>query len=122
MKGLWLKMPRAIWNGAVIAESEDTVKVEGNHYFPLDSVKREYLVESDTHTVCPWKGVASYYTLEVEGERNVEAAWFYPQPKRAAVKVRGRVAFWRGVKVMPTERERAEQSGRSFLSRLLHAA
>ena len=118
-------MPRAIWNGAVIAESEDTVKVEGNHYFPLDSVRREYLVESDTHTVCPWKGVASYYTLEVEGERNVDGAWFYPQPKRAAVKVRGRVAFWRGVKVVPTERERAEQSGRGgrgFLSRLLHAA
>jgi uncharacterized protein (DUF427 family) len=115
-------MPRAIWNGAVIAESEDTVKVEGNHYFPIDSVKREYLVESDTHTVCPWKGVASYYTLEVEGERNVDAAWFYPQPKRAAEKVRGRVAFWRGVTIVPTERERAEHSGRSFLSRLLRAA
>jgi uncharacterized protein (DUF427 family) len=115
-------MPRAIWNGAVIAESDDTVKVEGNHYFPLDSVKREYLVESDTHTVCPWKGVASYHTLEVEGERNVDAAWFYPQPKRAAEKVRGRVAFWRGVTIVPTEHERAEQSGRSFLFRLLHAA
>jgi uncharacterized protein (DUF427 family) len=115
-------MPRAIWNGAVIAESEDTVKVEGNHYFPFASVKREYLVASDTHTVCPWKGVAGYYTLEVDGARNVDAAWFYPQPKRAAEKVRGRVAFWRGVKVVPSEQERATGSGRGFLSRLIRAA
>jgi uncharacterized protein (DUF427 family) len=89
-------MPKAIWNGAVIAESEDTVKVEGNHYFPLDSVKREYLVESDTHTVCPWKGVASYYTLEVNLERNADAAWHYPHPTPLARKIRGRVAFWHG--------------------------
>lgn len=67
-------MPRAIWNGAVIAESDDAVKIEGNHYFPRDSVKREYLIESDAHTVCPWKGLASYYTLEVDGQRNVDAA------------------------------------------------
>jgi uncharacterized protein (DUF427 family) len=115
-------MPRAIWNGAVIAESEDTVVVEGNHYFPLDAVKRQYLVESDRHTVCPWKGIASYYTLEVDGVVNVDAAWYYPQPKRAAEKVRGRVAFWRGVKVVPTEQERATRGGRGFLSRLLRAA
>ncbi|HEY2935431.1 MAG TPA: DUF427 domain-containing protein [Gaiellaceae bacterium] len=115
-------MPRAIWNGAVIAESSDTVKVEGNHYFPPDSVKREYSVESETHTVCPWKGVASHYTLEVNGKRNVDAAWFYPRPERAAEKVRGRVAFWRGVQVVPSEQERAARSGRGFLSRLLRAA
>ena len=93
-------MPKALWNGAVIAESDDTVVVEGNHYFPLESVRREYLVESDTHSVCPWKGPASYYTLEVDGERNVDAAWYYPQPSRAAEKIRGRVAFWRGVKIV----------------------
>jgi uncharacterized protein (DUF427 family) len=115
-------MPKAIWNGVVIAESEDTVKVEGNHYFPLDSVKREYLVESDTHTVCPWKGVASYYTLEVNLERNADAAWHYPHPTPLARKIRGRVAFWHGVQVVPTEQERATRSGRGFLSRLLRAA
>lgn len=75
-------MPKAIWNGAVIAESDDTVVVEGNHYFPADSVNREYLVESDTHTVCPWKGTASYFTIEVEGQRNEDAAWFYPTPEQ----------------------------------------
>jgi uncharacterized protein (DUF427 family) len=115
-------MPRAIWNGAVIAESDNTVKVEGNHYFPRDSVKREYLVESDTHTVCPWKGVASYYTLEVDGERNVDAAWYYPEPKRGAEKVGGRVAFWRGVKIVETDEERAANAGRGLLVRLLRAA
>ncbi len=115
-------MPRAIWNGAVIAESDDTVVVEGNHYFPLESIKNEYLVESDAHTVCPWKGVASYYTLEVDGERNVDAAWYYPEPKRAAEKVRGRVAFWRGVRVVPTEEERAARKSRGLLARLLRAA
>lgn len=115
-------MPKAIWNGAVIAESDDTVKVEGNHYFPRDSVKREYLVESDTHTVCPWKGVASYYTLEVDGESNVDAAWYYPEPKRGAETVGGRVAFWRGVKIVETDEERAANAGRGFLARLLRAA
>ena len=115
-------MPRAIWNGKVIAESDDTVIVEGNHYFPLESVKREYLAESDTHTVCPWKGVASYYTLEADGERNVDAAWYYPEPKHGADKVRARVAFWRGVNVVPTEEERASRSRGGFLARLLRAA
>ena len=95
-------MAKAIWNGAVIAESDDTVVVEGNHYFPVDSVKREYLVESDTHTVCPWKGTASYFTLEVDGKRNEDAAWYYPAPSTAAQKIQDRIAFWRGVKVADT--------------------
>ena len=86
---------KAIWNGAVIAESDDTVVVEGNHYFPAGSVCRELLVESDTHTVCPWKGTASYYTVVVGGERNADAAWYYAEPKPEAAAIRGRVAFWR---------------------------
>lgn len=114
-------MPKAIWNGTVIADSDDTVVVEGNHYFPLDSVKREYLVESNTHTVCPWKGLASYYTLEVDGKRNVDAAWYYPHPTLLARKVRGRVAFWRGVSVVRSEDE-AAAGPRGFLARLLRAA
>ena len=115
-------MPRAIWNDEVIAESEDTVVIEANHYFPLDSVKREYLVESGTHTVCPWKGVASYYTLELGGRRNSDAAWYYPQPSRAVEKIRGRVAFWRGVKIVPTETEQEDSGRRGLLARLLRAA
>lgn len=94
-------MPRAEWNGAVIAESEQTVVVEGNHYFPADSVRREFLKPSNTHTTCPWKGVASYYTLEVNGEQNPDAAWFYPETKDAAKNIRGYVAFWKGVSVTP---------------------
>ena len=92
---------KAIWNGAVIADSNDTVVVEGNHYFPLDAVKREHLAPSDTHTTCPWKGVASYYTLVVGDARNPDAAWTYPDPKPAAAEIRGRVAFWKGVTVTP---------------------
>ena len=92
-------MMRATWNGTTIAESDDTVVVEGNHYFPADSVDRSLLRESDTHTVCPWKGTASYYTLVVDGEENVDAAWYYPEPKDAARQIAGRVAFWRGVVV-----------------------
>jgi uncharacterized protein (DUF427 family) len=90
---------RATWNGVVVAESDATVVVEGNHYFPADSVRRELLVPSDTHTVCSWKGTASYHTLEVDGERNVDAAWYYPDPKEAAGHVKDRIAFWRGVRV-----------------------
>lgn len=113
-------MPRAIWNGAVIADSDDTVVVDGRHYFPLESVRREYLAESDKHTRCFWKGTASYYTLEVNGERNADAAWFYPRPSRAAEAVRGRVAFWRGVKVVRTEEEEARRhASRGVLARLL---
>lgn len=94
-------MATATWNGATIARSDDTVVVEGNHYFPSDAVNSEYLKESDTHTVCPWKGTASYYTLVVDGKENKDAAWFYPQPKPEAERIRDRVAFWRGVEVTP---------------------
>ena len=90
---------RAIWNGTVVAESEDTVVVEGNHYFPRESVDDSVLVDSATHTVCPWKGTASYYSLRVGGETNRDAAWYYPDPKPRAEAVRDRVAIWRGVTV-----------------------
>jgi len=90
---------KAIWRDAVLAESDDTVVVEGNHYFPAESINREHFKESDTHTTCPWKGVASYYDVLVGGEVNKDAAWYYPTPKDAAKQVKDRVAFWRGVKV-----------------------
>jgi uncharacterized protein (DUF427 family) len=92
---------RAIWNGTVIAESDDTVVVEGNHYFPLSSVHAETLQPSDRQSVCPWKGTASYYDVVVDGDRNADAAWYYPTPKEAAQQITGRVAFWRGVEVVP---------------------
>ena len=92
-------MAKAEWNGVVIAESDDTVIVENNHYFPLDSVRPGVLHETETHSVCPWKGTASYYSVQVDGETNVDAAWFYPEPKDAAKEITGRVAFWRGVTV-----------------------
>jgi uncharacterized protein (DUF427 family) len=92
-------MTRAIWNGVVLAESEDTVIVEGNHYFPREAVNWEYFKDSKTHTTCPWKGVASYYTIEVNGEQNRDAAWYYPRPSEAAGNIKDRVAFWRGVRV-----------------------
>lgn len=90
---------KAIWNNEVIAESNDTVVVEGNHYFPESAVKKEYLHPSDTHTICPWKGTASYYSLVVDGKENQDAVWFYPEPKDAAKQIKGRVAFWKGVEV-----------------------
>jgi len=90
---------RATWNGALLAESDETVQVEGNHYFPPDSVNREYFADSDTHTVCAWKGLASYLTVVVAGESNADAAWFYPEPKDAAAEIKDHVAFWRGVTV-----------------------
>jgi uncharacterized protein (DUF427 family) len=90
---------KAIWNGAVIAESDDAVVVEGNHYFPRASVKSDYLRPSETTTVCPWKGTANYYSLEVAGQVNRDAAWYYAEPKEAARQIRGRVAFWKGVEV-----------------------
>lgn len=90
---------RAIWNGAVIAESDDTVVVEGNHYFPVESVRQDLLRPSHTNTVCPWKGRALYYTVEVEGQRNTDAAWYYPQPSDAASEIADRIAFWNGVVV-----------------------
>jgi uncharacterized protein (DUF427 family) len=90
---------KATWKGAVLAESDDTIVVEGNHYFPADSIRREHFRENETHTVCPWKGTASYYDVVVGGEVNKDAAWYYPQPKDAAREIKDRVAFWRGVKV-----------------------
>lgn len=94
---------KASWNGTVIAESDETIVVEGNHYFPVSAVKSKYLQPSDGHTVCPWKGTASYYTLDIEGAQNPDAAWFYPDPKPAAARIRDHVAFWRGVKVEAEE-------------------
>lgn len=90
---------KAIWNNQVIAESNATVVVENNHYFPADSVKKEFFEPSNTHTTCPWKGLASYYTLSVNGERNTDAAWYYPDPKPAAAEIKDYVAFWKGVEV-----------------------
>ena len=94
-------MPRATWNGATIAESDATRVVEGNHYFPPDSVRPEHLAPSETHTTCGWKGVASYHDVVVNGERNRDAAWYYPAPKDAAAEIAGYVAFWRGVQIEP---------------------
>jgi len=98
--GLGMTM-RATWHGAVLAESDRTVEVEGNQYFPSDSVRREYLEASTTHTTCPWKGEASYWHVVVDGDTNADAAWFYPEPSDAAVGIRDHVAFWRGVAVEP---------------------
>jgi uncharacterized protein (DUF427 family) len=94
-------MPRATWNETVIAESDQTIVVEGNHYFPPDAVRTEFFKASEAHTVCPWKGTASYYDVVVDGEVNAGAAWYYPDPKPAASDIKGYVAFWRGVKVTP---------------------
>ena len=91
---------KAIWNGKVLAESDDTVVVEGNHYFPNDSVDRAYLTDSAKKSVCPWKGTANYYSLQVDGKTNIDAAWYYANPKSAAVEVRGRIAFWHGVQIV----------------------
>ncbi len=90
---------KAIWNGATIAESNETITVEGNHYFPLDTVNKAFLQSSETHTVCGWKGTASYYSIVVNGEVNKDAAWFYPETKEDAKNIEGYVAFWKGVKV-----------------------
>ncbi|WP_416867668.1 MAG: DUF427 domain-containing protein [Imperialibacter sp.] len=90
---------KAIWNGQVIAESNDTIVIENNHYFPANTIKSEYFKASNTHTVCPWKGTASYYTLEVAGEQNQDAAWYYPKTSDLARNIEGYVAFWKGVKV-----------------------
>ncbi len=91
---------KAIWNGAVIAESDKTVVVEGNQYFPKASVNPDYLQDSTTNTTCPWKGLASYYTLTVDGKTNPDAAWYYPTPKDAARNIQDHVAFWKGVQVV----------------------
>lgn len=90
---------KATWNGEVLAESDDTVVVEGNQYFPADAINREFFQESNTHTTCPWKGEASYYDVVVGGQVNKDAAWYYPQTKEAANNIKNYVAFWKGVKV-----------------------
>ena len=90
---------RATWRGAILAESDDTVVVEGNHYFPNKSIRPEYFRKSDSHTICPWKGEASYYNIEVDGAVTRDAAWFYPEPTSAAANIRNRIAFWKGVAV-----------------------
>lgn len=98
---------QATWNGKVIASSDDTIVIEGNHYFPKESVDQSVLKKTETHTSCPWKGEASYYTIEVDGEQNQDAAWYYPQPKQSAIESVGdfsnRVAFWNGVEVTAAE-------------------
>ena len=91
---------KAIWNGEVIAETDDTVTVEGNHYFAGSSLRKEFFSASQKKSICPWKGEASYYDIEVDGRRNEGAAWYYPEPKPAAVEITDRVAFWRGVEVI----------------------
>lgn len=92
-------MPKAVWNGTVVAESDETVVVEGNHYFPIDSVNRDFLIDSDSHTRCFWKGVASYYDVNVDGEVARDGAFYYPDPSKAARQIKDHVAFWRGVRV-----------------------
>jgi uncharacterized protein (DUF427 family) len=92
-------MPKAIWNGAVLAESEQTVIVEGNYYFPQDSINADYFRENERHSVCPWKGTASYYDIVVNGHNNRGAAWTYPSPKAAAKQIKNHIAFWRGVQI-----------------------
>ena len=92
-------MAKATWKGVVLAESDNVQMVEGNVYFPPDSVKHEYLKESDTHSTCPWKGLANYYHIDVDGDVNSDAAWYYPEPREAAKQIKDHVAFWKGVKV-----------------------
>ncbi len=91
---------KAIWNDTVLAESDQTVVVEGNHYFPPNSINKQYFTESSTHSTCPWKGQANYYNITVSGKSNSDAAWFYPNPKEAAQQIKDHVAFWKGVQVV----------------------
>ncbi len=91
---------KAVWNGVTVAESDDTVVVEGNHYFPEGALDRDYVVGSNHHTMCSWKGEASYYSLLVNGDLNPDAVWYYAEPKEAAAEIKGRVAFWKGVQVV----------------------
>lgn len=92
-------MPKAIWKDTVLAESDETEIVDGNHYFPPETIRREHFRSSDAHTVCSWKGTASYYDVVVDGAVNEQAAWYYPEPKEAAANIKGYVAFWKGVQV-----------------------
>mgnify|MGYP003624189387 CR=1 FL=1 len=91
---------KAIWNNKILAESDDTVLIENNHYFPVGSLHQEYFQASDSHSFCPWKGDASYYSIEVDGKVNEDAAWYYPEPKEAAMEIKDRVAFWKGVEIV----------------------
>ncbi len=91
---------KAIWNGKILAESDETVIVEGNHYFPVNTLHREFFSESNSRTVCPWKGTASYYNIKVGNEENTDAAWYYPEPSEAAKMIKDKVAFWKGVEVV----------------------
>ncbi len=91
---------KAVWNGCTIAESDETVVVESNHYFPIESINKDYLASSETTSYCPWKGTAHYFTVEVNGERNEDAAWYYPSPKEKAANIEGFVAFWKGIQVL----------------------
>ncbi len=93
-------MAKATWNGVVLAESDNYEEVEGNIYFPPDSINKQYFIDSNTHTTCSWKGEASYYSILVNGQENIDAAWFYPSPKDAAANIKDHIAFWRGVKVI----------------------
>ena len=115
--GSFPAMIRATWNGAVIAESDSTTIVEGNHYFPPEAVDKRYLSASQSHTRCPWKGTARYYSLVVDGQENQDAAWYYPNPSQAAAPIAGHVAFWRGVRVEEIG-EDGSPLRRSVLSRL----
>lgn len=90
---------KAIWNGQLLAESDETMVIEGNHYFPPQSIEKEFFKESDTHTTCPWKGLASYYSIEVDGKENQDAAWYYPETSKLAKQFEGYVAFWKGVQI-----------------------
>jgi uncharacterized protein (DUF427 family) len=114
-------MFRAVWNDAVLADSGRTVKVEGNHYFPAESLHQEYLTDSPTTSTCPWKGQARYYHVQVNGEVNHDAAWYYPHPSPAASRLAGHVAFWRGVRVehVPGPGEQADGTLRGLVSRVL---
>lgn len=96
-----IKVMKAIWNGAVLAESDNTIVIENNHYFPPSSVNMHLLEHSATHTTCPWKGEASYYSVMANGEKNKDAAWYYPEPKPAAAEIKDYIAFWKGVEVLP---------------------
>jgi len=95
-----VKKVKAIWNNQILAESDETIVVENNHYFPASSLRMDFFIPSGTTTTCPWKGIASYYSLVVDGEENKDAAWYYPSPKEAANDIKGHVAFWRGVDVI----------------------
>lgn len=111
---------QAVWNGKVLAESDRTVQVEGNQYFPPESINRQHFLPSTHTSVCPWKGTASYYTLEADGRTNRDAAWYYPSPSSAASQIKDHIAFWKGVRVIEAGKHEPVEaaSGRGLLSRL----